>query len=114
MAWSECVWWHAGRDAHVRWVGMVICGGWVCVWQGWVVSDGWKAHKLMMPLIKACYDQDVLSDDAILDWAAEAADRGPGSVKLKEECKQLLDYLEESEDDDDDDDEEEEEEEEEE
>lgn len=60
----------------------------------------------MMPLIKAGYDHDVFSDEAILDWAAEAADRGPESVKLKEECKQLLDYLEESEEESDDEDEE--------
>merc|ERR1712216_225694 len=42
--------------------------------EAWVTSGPWKAHKLMMPLIKACYDQDVFSDEAILDWAAEAAD----------------------------------------
>ena len=43
---------------------------------------------------------------AILDWAAEAADRGPDSVKLKEQCKQLIEYLEESEEESDDEDDE--------
>ena len=114
-----------------------------------MTSGPWKAHKLMMPLIKACYDQDVFSDEvllffflhfssavyqsisglfplsmyvfffsslffksfffffqAILDWAAEAADRGPDSVKLKEQCKQLIEYLEESEEESDDEDDE--------
>jgi hypothetical protein len=40
---------------------------------------------------------------AILDWGAQAADRGPESLKLKEECKQLLDYLQQDDDEDDDD-----------
>lgn len=72
--------------------------------EAWVLSPSWKPYSLMMPLLKACYDEDVFTDEAILDWAAEAADRGEESVKLKDQCKQLLEFLEDSDDDDDEDD----------
>jgi len=72
--------------------------------ESFVMDEKWTMHKLMMPILKALYDEDIVGDNAILDWAAEAGKRDAVGKALVAECKQLIEYLEEDDEDDDDDD----------
>ena len=65
--------------------------------------DEWRSHRLMMPILKCLYDEDLVEEDTILDWATDAQESGSEATKaLVAECKQLIDMLQEEEDDDDD------------
>ena len=66
-----------------------------------VVREEWKAHKLMMPILKCMYDLDVLEDSAIVNWAADAEERDEQGQALAAECAKLVEYLEEEDEDED-------------
>uniref|UniRef100_A0A7S4KCD1 Translation initiation factor eIF2B subunit epsilon n=2 Tax=Guillardia theta TaxID=55529 RepID=A0A7S4KCD1_GUITH len=72
--------------------------------ESFVSQPDWKGHKLMMPILKCCYDEDVFEEDAIFLWSEDAQGRSEESKGLVEECKALLDYLKEDEDEDEDED----------
>ena len=52
---------------------------------------------LVLQVVKLCYDQDLLSEEAILDWAHEKEHAGEEDRRFVDMCADLLAWLEDAE-----------------
>ncbi len=52
---------------------------------------------IVLQVIKLCYDQDLLSEEAILDWAHEKEHAGSEDRRFVNMCADLLAWLEDAE-----------------